>query len=147
VATKADFTDEEWQAMRKGVTGAGMLVSVSDRDFTDSFGEAGALAKFLAAQHDQSESALVRELAATHGTGFGFTASPKTVEAETLDALRSSISTLSTKAPDEADAYRQLVLGTAKAVAEAKSGVSAPETAALDAISEALGASGGAAAA
>jgi hypothetical protein len=35
-----------WKALfEKGVTGAGMLVSVSDRDFTDSFGEASALAK------------------------------------------------------------------------------------------------------
>ena len=50
MATKAEFTDEEWQAMHKGVTGAGMLVSVSDADFTDSFGEAGALAKFVGAQ-------------------------------------------------------------------------------------------------
>jgi hypothetical protein len=145
VATKADFTDEEWQAMQKGVTGAGMLVSVSDRDFTDSFGEAGALAKFLGSQREQSESALARELAATRGTGFGITASPKAVEAETMDALRSSIATLSTKAPDEVDAYRQLVLGTAEAVAEAKSGVTAPETAAIGAIREALGAAGGSA--
>ena len=40
--TKADFSEDEWQAMQKGITGAGMLVSVTDRDFTDSFGEASA---------------------------------------------------------------------------------------------------------
>ena len=34
MATKADFTEDEWEAMRKGVTGAGMLVSMGDRDFT-----------------------------------------------------------------------------------------------------------------
>ena len=65
MATKADFTEDEWKAMQKGVTGAGMLVSVSDPDFTDSFGEASALAKALAAQREQSTSELVRELAAT----------------------------------------------------------------------------------
>ena len=48
MATKADFTEEEWKTMQKGVTGAGMLVSVSDPDFTDSFGEASSLAKYLA---------------------------------------------------------------------------------------------------
>ena len=42
MATKADFTEDEWEAMRKGVTGAGMLVSIGDRDFTDTFGEVGA---------------------------------------------------------------------------------------------------------
>ena len=41
--TKADFSEDEWQAMQKGITGAGMLVSVTDRDFTDSFGEASAM--------------------------------------------------------------------------------------------------------
>ena len=44
MAGKADFTEEEWDALQKGVTGSGMLVSVADRDFTDSFGEAKAIA-------------------------------------------------------------------------------------------------------
>ena len=70
MAGKADFTDEEWDALQKGVTGSGMLVSAAHRDFTDSFGEAKAIAKHLAAQGD-SESQLVRELSDTHGTGFG----------------------------------------------------------------------------
>lgn len=40
MAGKADFTEAEWSAMHKGATGTGMLVSLSDRDFTDTFGEA-----------------------------------------------------------------------------------------------------------
>ena len=75
MAGKDDFSKDEWEELQKGVTGAGMLVSVSHRDFTDSFGEASTLAKDLGA-HRESESQLVRELAETHGTGFGFTASP-----------------------------------------------------------------------
>ena len=47
MATKADFTQEEWEAMQKGITGAGMLVAISDRGFFDSFKEASALAKHL----------------------------------------------------------------------------------------------------
>lgn len=50
MATKTDFTEEEWKALEKGVTGAGMLVSIGDRDLTDSFGEASAPKKALAAQ-------------------------------------------------------------------------------------------------
>jgi hypothetical protein len=46
MATKPDFTEEEWKTLQKGVTGAGMLVSVGDVDFTDSFGEATKLAKY-----------------------------------------------------------------------------------------------------
>jgi tellurite resistance protein len=140
VATKADFTDNEWEAMQKGVTGAGMLVSVGDRDFTDSFGEASALAKALAAQREQSASELVRELANVRGTGFGLTASPQEVESGTLASLRLATETLAAKAPDEAETYRDLVLAVAETVAEAKGGVKPGETAALDKIREALGA-------
>ena len=57
MAGKADFSEEEWDALQKGVTGAGMLVSVAHRDFTDSFGEAKAIAKHLAG-HTDSESQL-----------------------------------------------------------------------------------------
>ena len=140
MATRADFTDEEWKTLQKGVTGAGVLVSVSDRDFTDSFGEASALAKALAAHRDDASSEIVRELAKTRGTGFGLTSSTKEVETETLASLRTAGEILAAKAPDEAASYRQLVLGVAEAVAEAKSGVEPDETAALDKIREALGA-------
>ena len=45
----------------------------------------------------------------------------------------------STKAPDEAAAYRQLVLDIADAVANAKGGIKPGETAAIDKIRQALG--------
>ena len=48
MAQKSDFTEQEWDQLRKGATGAGLLVSVSDRSFFDSFKEAGSLAKHLA---------------------------------------------------------------------------------------------------
>jgi tellurite resistance protein len=140
VATRADFTDDEWDAMQKGVTGAGLLVSVSDRDFTDTFGEASALAKALAVQREQSPSELVRELASARGSGFGLTASRAEVEEKTLDALRSTMETLAAKAPDEAESYERLVIGVAEAVASAKSGVEPQETAVLERVKQALGA-------
>lgn len=139
MATKADFTEEEWETLHKGVTGAGLLVSVGDRDFTDTFGEAGALARRLREEHAQGASQLVRELAGTRGSGFGFTTSPQKAEAETLEALRSATAILAAKAPDEADAYRQLVLDVADTVANAKGGLKPGETAAIDKIKDALG--------
>jgi hypothetical protein len=141
MATKADFTEEEWESLHKGLTGAGMMVSASDPGFTDSFGEASALAKHLAHESQSNQNGLAREVAHVHGTGFGITSSREKVTAETTASLRSAIATLTAKAPDDVDAYRQLVVGTAEAVAEAKSGVSDKETAALDQIKEALGAS------
>src|SRR3954464_10448323 len=92
MAGKADFTEEEWDALQKGVTGSGMLVSVAHRDFTDSFGEAKAIAKDLAANR-QNGSQLIRELAETHGTGFGLVASPTEVTEGTMAALSTAAAT------------------------------------------------------
>lgn len=139
MATKADFTEDEWKTLQKGITGAGMLASLSDRDFTDSFGEASALATFLRAQRESNTSSLMRELAAIKGTGFGLTDSPQEVEAETLDALQAALATLSAKAPDEAAAYGELVRGTAGQVAEAKGGTTDTESAAIAKLEAALG--------
>ena len=61
MATKADFTEEEWESLHKGLTGAGMMVSASDPGFMDSFGEASALAKHLAQREpEQPERARPR---------------------------------------------------------------------------------------
>lgn len=139
MTTKADFSEAEWQAMQRGLTGAGMLVSVADQDFTDAFGESSAMAKFLTAQRTVGATELMRELGTTRGTGFGLTARPEEVRAGTLDALRSTVATLQAKAPDEVEPYRQLVLGIAEAVAEAKGGIKPTEEAAMGIIREALG--------
>ena len=139
MATKADFTEDEWETLRKGVTGAGMLVSIGDRDFTDTFGEVGALAKRLSEERKEGQTQLMRELAAGRPSGFGLTASPEEVDAQTLEALRSATATLAAKAPDEVGAYRQLVLDVAESVADAKGGVKPGETDAIEKIKEALG--------
>jgi hypothetical protein len=140
MASKADFTEQEWEALRKGVSGTGLLVSLSDRDFTDSFGEAGALAKYVSGQSVASSSQLVRELSHGGVAGFGLTASPEKVRAETIEALKTSVATLSAKAPDELDAYRGLVLGVAEAVAQAKSGEVPVEASMIAEIKATLGA-------
>jgi hypothetical protein len=138
VATRTDFTDEEWESLQKGVTGAGLLVSLSDRSFFDTFKEAGSLAKHLAQAKQSSSSGLVRELADMHGTGFGLTSSPETVERETLEALRSAKATLESKAPDELDAYRQFAIEIARSVGEAAGGGESAEAAAIGKIESAL---------
>jgi hypothetical protein len=139
MATRADFTEDEWKHLHQGVSGAGMLVSLADRDFSDSFGEATALAKFLAGQAAAGATPLMREIAGVHTTGFGLVASPAAVHDETMAALSSSVATLTAKAPDEVEPYRKLVLDAAEVVAEAKGGVKPAEAAAIAAIKDALG--------
>jgi len=140
MAGKAHFTEQEWETLHKGVTGAGLLVSVSDRSFFDSFKEAGALAKHLAGARKDSSSQLVRELAETRGTGFGVTDSPAEIESETLDALRSAVATLESKAPDEVEAYKSFVLDVAQSVAQAAEGGSEVEGAVVGKVRSALAA-------
>ena len=139
LTTKTDFTKEEWETLQKGLTGTGMLVSVSDPGVMDSFGESSALAKYLQSQRVAGATELMRELGGTHGTGFGLTTKPDEVRTGTMLALQSAVEILSAKAPDELDPYRQMVLGIATAVAEAKKGVSASEAAVISAVKEALG--------
>jgi hypothetical protein len=140
MAGKADFTEQEWDDLQQGLTGAGLLVSTAHRDFTDSFGEASSIAKQLAAHRD-SESELVRDLSSTRGTGFGVIASPKEVVDGTIKALGSAVAALEHKAPDELEPYRDLVLDVVTAVAEAKGGVRDEEAAAIERIKSALGVS------
>jgi hypothetical protein len=139
MATKADFSEAEWSALQKGLTGSAMLVSLADRDFTDTFGEVGAMTKFLQGQQLAGPSELIRELAKTHGTGFGVTTGPDKMRAETMASLQTALAALAAKAPDEVEGYRQLVLGVSQAVADAKSGVAAAESSMLEEIRTALG--------
>ena len=139
------FSGSEIETLHKGAMGAGLLVSVSDRGFFDSFKEAGVLAKHVAVARGSSDSAVVKEVAGAHGTGFGVTSSADEIESDTLDALRSSVALLETKAPDELEAYRSFVLDLARSVAAAAPGGDGAEAGAIAKIEAAL-ASGGAAA-
>ena len=119
MAQKSDFTEQEWEQLRKGATGAGLLVSASDRSFFDSFKEAGSLAKHLA-EGRSHRSELVRELASEKGSGFGVRSSPEELESGTVEALRGAVGTLEAKAPEEVEAYRAFVLELAEAAAVEK---------------------------
>jgi hypothetical protein len=140
VAKETDFTTEEWETLRRGVTGAGLLVSLSDRGFFDSFKEAGALAKHMAQARGGGSSELVRELAAERGTGFGLTDRPEEIERETLEALRSAVTTLEQKASGELESYRAFVLEVARSVAAAAGGGEDAEGGTIEKIRGAVGA-------
>ncbi len=54
------FSESEIETFHRGVLGAGLLVSVNDRGFFDTFKEAGAPAKHVAAARGSSESDVVK---------------------------------------------------------------------------------------
>ena len=137
MAGKADFTEEEWEQLRKGATGAGLLVSVSDRSFLDSLKEASSFAKYLLGSRE-SDSQLVRELASEHGTGFGAVATPSEVDAAADEALQAAVATLRAKAPDEVESYRAFVLELADTAGKAAGGGDQAEAGAVEKIKSAL---------
>jgi hypothetical protein len=141
MATRTDFTDEEWKAMQEGITGAGLFVALVDRGFFDSFKEANALAHHLRDAHEHSDSVLVRDLATGHERPFGMTSSPDEVEQTTVATIKQAVAVLEAKSPEDLPAYRQLVLEVAQSVAEAAKGVSPEENQALDHVRAALGSS------
>jgi hypothetical protein len=140
MAAKTDFTEQEWDALEKGVTGPGFWMAISDRGFFDTFKEAGALAKHLREAHEHSSSELVREVAATRETGFGWRSSPEEIERESVDALQSAVQILESKAPDELEAYRAFVLEVAESVGKAAAGGETAEATTLEKIRATLGA-------
>jgi hypothetical protein len=133
------FDETEIETLRKGATGAGLLVAVSDRGFFDTFKEAGAMAKHMQAARGNADSPLIRRLAEGRGTGFGLTDSPQEVEQETLAALGSAGELLRSKAPGELDAYRTFVIELARSVSSAAGGGDEAETAAIEKVRTALG--------
>ena len=138
MAKKSDFTEQEWEALQKGVVGAGLLVSVSDRGFFDTFKEAGALAKHVGTAKQSGSSELVRELSDVRGAGFGLTASPDKVERETLEALQTAKAALEAKAPEELQPYRDFVVEVAQSVAAAAPGGDSSESGAIEKVRSAV---------
>ena len=138
MAQKSDFTEQEWEALQKGVVGAGLLVSLSDRSFFDTFKEAGAMGKHIAQAKQTGQNDLIRELADVRGMGFGLTSSPETVEQETLQALQQAKTALQAKAPDALEPYRQLVVKVAQSVASAAGGGETAESGAIEKVRSAV---------
>jgi len=132
------LSETDIETLRRGAMGAGLLVSVSDRGFFDTFKEAGTLAKHVSAARGGSASSVVRQIAERRGMGFGVTSSPQEIESGTLDALRSAVALLEQKAPDEVSAYRAFVLDLARSVASAAPGGDEVEAATVAKIETAL---------
>lgn len=143
MATKDDFTADEWARLQEGLTGTTLLVSLSDPGLFDTFKEAGAAGHHLAEAKRGSESDLIRELAGSPSFGFGLGKQPQELELLTLAALRSGVAALQAKAPDEVEAYRKLVLEVAQSVAAAAKGVSGEENEAIEKIRSAVGTADG----
>lgn len=141
MATKTDFTPEEWQILKWAVFDTMAYMSLAEKGFWDTFKEAGAAAKYMANAAASSTSPLVRDLAGDVRTkkDAEVTGNPTDMAGEVAERVSEAVGIVGAKAADELEAFRAFVLGIAEATAEATGGVGGNEAAAVDKISAALG--------
>lgn len=141
MATKADFSAEDWQVLQYAVTDTMGYMSMADPGFWDTFKEASAAAKFMAGAKAESPSLLIRDLATDVKGARDKEATQNSMEvADKVTARIAQASALvAEQAPDELEAFKQFILGVARATAEAAKGVAEGETTALSKIEAALG--------
>jgi hypothetical protein len=145
---KSDFTEQEWDTIRKGPPAAGLVVASAAKGGT--FKESFAIAKSYGEarqQHGASEL-LDAIVSAKPEVEHHLYHSYDELKKAGLDEVRDAVGVLETKAtPDEVNDYRRFVLTLSDHVANAHrehgTAVSDTEQAAIADITAALGGDGG----
>ena len=143
MTAKADFSEEEWELVREGPPGAGVIVATAERGGT--FRESFSMAKaYTEARKQHGESELLDEVVGSrpkvdHSRHGSF----DELKQYQLKQLREALAVLERKAtPEEVDDYKRFVLALAERVATAHEEhgeqVTASERAAIDEIAATL---------
>ena len=145
MTSKADFSPEEWATVLEGPPSAGMLVATAARGGTlrETFAIGKAYAE--ARQHHGASELLDEIVGARPEVDHTRFHSPEELRQHSLAHLRDAVDVLKRKAtPQEIDDYRRFIATLAEKVANAHReegvAVSSAEQAALDEISQSLGA-------
>jgi hypothetical protein len=147
MTTKAAFSPDEWKVVLEGPPAAGLIVITAAHGGT--FRETFAMSKaYTEARAEHGDSELLDEIVSTKPkvdhTRYH---SPEELRNDGLGHLRDAMALLGTKATaEERDDYRRFVITLANKVAAAHrehgQDVSPEEAAAIEQITEALGAAG-----
>jgi hypothetical protein len=147
MTTKAAFSPDEWKVVLEGPPAAGLIVITAAHGGT--FRETFAMSKAYAeARTEHGDSELLDEIvSAKPKVDHTRYHSPEELRNDGLGHLRDAMALLESKATaGERDDYRRFVLSLANKVAAAHrehgQSVSPEETAAIEQITEALGAAG-----
>jgi hypothetical protein len=147
MTTKAAFSPDEWKVVLEGPPAAGLIVITAAHGGT--FRETFAMSKAYAeARTEHGDSELLDEIvSAKPKVDHTRYHSPEELRNDELGHLRDAMALLESKATaGERDDYRRFVLSLANKVAAAHrehgQNVSPEETAAIEQITEALGAAG-----
>jgi hypothetical protein len=144
MTTKADFTEQEWDAVLEGPPSAGMLIVTASKGGT--FRETFAIGKAYAeARKQHGASELLDEIvSAKPEVDHRRYHSVDELKQQMLQHIRDAVQVLAGKATaDEVEEYRRFVVGLAERVAHAHreegTDVSGPEQAAIGEIKSSLG--------
>ena len=141
MATRADFTDDEWQTLQWAVTDTMAYLSLADPGFWDMFKEAKGAATFISSVKVTSESSLVRQLAdeMKMKRDKALSANPTDMASEVIARIGDATAMVADKAPDDLPAFKEFIVGVARATAEAAGGVGSTEASAIAKLEAALG--------
>lgn len=133
MATKADFTEAEWQTLQWTITDTMAYLSMADPGFWDMFKEASGAAHYIAGVETSSQSELIRELAAHIKTrrDKALSGNSTDVSGEVMGRVDEAVKLVAAKAPEDLDAFKGFVIGVAKATADAAKGTGPTEAAAI----------------
>ena len=142
MATKDDFSPEQWEAISDGPVYAGMMVITASKGGT--FRETFSMSKAWAeARQRQGGSELLDAVVAEKPKLDDKPGSAIELHNAGSQMLQQAVEAIESTSPDDLDAYRSFVTGLAERVAEAHEEhgekVSSGERSVLDQIAQALG--------
>jgi hypothetical protein len=142
MATKDDFSPEQWEAISDGPVYAGMMVITASKGGT--FRETFSMSKAWAeARQRQGQSELLDAVVAEKPKLDDKPGSAIELHNAGSQMLQQAVEAIEATSPDDLDAYRSFVTGLAERVAEAHEEhgekVSSGERSVLDQIAQALG--------
>ncbi|MCI0598764.1 MAG: hypothetical protein L0Y50_07060 [Beijerinckiaceae bacterium] len=133
MASKADFTPDEWKTLLESAMMAGIAVTAADPSgLWGTLKESMASARsVMGTKHDAGASDLVKAIASDYETSEGRATAreglrsqlsgkrPAEITAKSLEILKQAAAIVSTKAPGEAAAYTGWLRQISQSVAEA----------------------------
>lgn len=120
MTAKSDFTSEEWETVLEGPTAAGLMIAAAQRG--GSFRESYSIAKaYTDARRDHGASQLLDDIVGEKPkVERPHVHSVDELKQQSLEQLRQGLALVQQKGtPEEADQYKQFVVGLATRVAEA----------------------------
>ncbi len=138
--THHGFSDEQWRLLHSALRDALAYVAQVEDGFIGTLREYSKVSHFLSKTEHASTSAFIRDFAheATISMNQHFAGGDDQVAAQIDAEVCSAYALVRAKLPDEAPAFKELLLDAARVTAEAHRGISRREAEAITVLERAL---------